>query len=118
MRQEKPGGHGERCVAVGTLDMTLWDAAGEIAQEPLYRHLGEKLGTTVTEPVVPVCAGGGYYFESNDLERLTDEVRTFLVLGYTRVKIKIGGRSLAEDCRRIEGCCLCCLEETTSPWMR
>lgn len=102
MRQEKPGGHGERCVAVGTLDMTLWDAAGKIAQEPLYRHLGEKLGITVTEPVVPVCAGGGYYFESNDLERLTDEVRTFLALGYTRVKIKIGGRSLAEDCRRIE----------------
>ncbi len=92
MRQEKPGGHGERCVAVGTLDMTLWDAAGKIAQELLYRHLGEKLGITVTEPVVPVCAGGGYYFESNDLERLTDEVRTFLALGYTRVKIKIGGR--------------------------
>jgi L-alanine-DL-glutamate epimerase-like enolase superfamily enzyme len=24
---EKPGGHGERCVAVGTLDMAIWDAA-------------------------------------------------------------------------------------------
>ncbi len=31
MRQEKPGGHGGRCVAVGTLDMALWDAAGKIA---------------------------------------------------------------------------------------
>ena len=117
MRQEKPGGHGERCVAVGTLDMTLWDAAGEIAQEPLYRHLGEKLGTTVTEPVVPVCAGGGYYFESNDLERLTDEVRTFLALGYTRVKIKIGDPS-PRTAGASGRCCLCCLEETTSPWMR
>jgi hypothetical protein len=26
MAGEKPGGHGERCVAVGTLDMALWDA--------------------------------------------------------------------------------------------
>jgi L-alanine-DL-glutamate epimerase-like enolase superfamily enzyme len=31
MTGEKPGGHGERCVAVGTLDMALWDAAAKIA---------------------------------------------------------------------------------------
>jgi hypothetical protein len=29
MRNEKPGGHGERSVAVGTLDMAIWDAANE-----------------------------------------------------------------------------------------
>ncbi len=27
MRNEKPGGHGERSVAVGTLDMAVWDTA-------------------------------------------------------------------------------------------
>jgi L-alanine-DL-glutamate epimerase-like enolase superfamily enzyme len=27
MTGEKSGGHGERCVAVGTLDMAIWDAA-------------------------------------------------------------------------------------------
>ena len=26
MVNEKPGGHGERSVAVGTLDMAIWDA--------------------------------------------------------------------------------------------
>ena len=31
MRGEKAGGHGERCVAVGTLDMAIWDAAAKIA---------------------------------------------------------------------------------------
>jgi L-alanine-DL-glutamate epimerase-like enolase superfamily enzyme len=31
MRGEKPGGHGERCVAVGTLDIALWDAAAKTA---------------------------------------------------------------------------------------
>ena len=38
MANEKPGGHGERCVAVGTLDMALWDASAKIAGVPLYRH--------------------------------------------------------------------------------
>src|SRR5262249_42057301 len=31
MQDEKPGGHGERCVAVGALDMSLWDAAAKEA---------------------------------------------------------------------------------------
>src|SRR6516164_9769076 len=43
MAGEKPGGHGERCVAVGTLDMALWDAAAKIAGAPLYRHLADRL---------------------------------------------------------------------------
>jgi len=31
MTNEKPGGHGERSVAVGTLDMAVWDAVAKIA---------------------------------------------------------------------------------------
>lgn len=41
MRGEKPGGHGERCVAVGTLDMAIWDAAAKIDGLPLYRWLAD-----------------------------------------------------------------------------
>jgi D(-)-tartrate dehydratase len=37
MRNEKPGGHGDRSVAVGTLDMAVWDAAAKIAGKPLFR---------------------------------------------------------------------------------
>ena len=44
MKGEKPGGHGERCVAVGTLDMALWDAAAKSAGLPLYAYLRERLG--------------------------------------------------------------------------
>ena len=29
MQNEKPGGHGERSVAVGTLDMAIWDAVAK-----------------------------------------------------------------------------------------
>ena len=34
MSNEKPGGHGERSVAVGTLDMAVWDAVAKIAGSP------------------------------------------------------------------------------------
>src|SRR5215467_220662 len=44
MRNEKPGGHGERSVAVGTIDMAVWDAVAKIAGKPLYRLLAERYG--------------------------------------------------------------------------
>jgi D(-)-tartrate dehydratase len=102
MKGEKPGGHGERCVAVGTLDMALWDAAAKIAEKPLYQFLSDWVGKGTARTPVPVYAGGGYYFPSNDIDRLTDEVRQFLDCGYTHIKIKIGGLSLREDLKRIE----------------
>src|SRR5271165_7400225 len=39
MANEKPGGHGERSVAVGTIDMAVWDAVAKIAGKPLFRLL-------------------------------------------------------------------------------
>ncbi|HEX5326310.1 MAG TPA: mandelate racemase, partial [Acetobacteraceae bacterium] len=41
MTNEKPGGHGDRSVAVGTIDMAVWDAAAKIAGKPLFRWLAE-----------------------------------------------------------------------------
>src|SRR5215472_605800 len=44
MMNEKPGGHGERSVAVGTIDMAVWDAVAKIAGKPLFRLLAEQYG--------------------------------------------------------------------------
>src|ERR671927_318431 len=44
MQNEKPGGHGERSVAVGTLDMAVWGALAKIAGKPLFRLLAEQHG--------------------------------------------------------------------------
>src|SRR6056297_873485 len=41
MANEKPGGHGERSVAVGVIDMAVWDAVAKIAGVPLWRHLAD-----------------------------------------------------------------------------
>jgi L-alanine-DL-glutamate epimerase-like enolase superfamily enzyme len=76
MAGEKPGGHGERCVAVGTLDMAIWDAAAKIAGLPMHRFLADRLGRNAASPSrVRVYAGGGYLYPENDIARLADEMR-------------------------------------------
>ncbi|ANT63590.1 mandelate racemase (plasmid) [Salipiger sp. CCB-MM3] len=101
MQNEKPGGHGERSVAVGTIDMAVWDAIAKIAQKPLFRLLAERKGVEAN-PRVFVYAAGGYYYPGKDDSALRKEMRGYLDRGYTVVKMKIGGASLAEDQRRIE----------------
>jgi len=59
MAGEKPGGHGERCVAVGCLDMALWDLAGKLADEPVHHQIARRLHR-VPRRELPVYAAGGY----------------------------------------------------------
>lgn len=101
MTNEKPGGHGERSVAVGTIDMAVWDAVAKIADKPLFRLLAER-GGREANPRVFVYAAGGYYYPGKDDDALRAEMRSYIDRGYTVVKMKIGGESLATDCRRIE----------------
>ncbi len=102
MAGEKPGGHGERCVAVGALDMALWDASAKAAGLPLHRHLAEILPQARPQPDVAVYAAGGYRYPADDLRRLEHEARTLVDLGHGMLKIKVGAASLSEDVRRIE----------------
>ncbi|MEI9983088.1 MAG: mandelate racemase/muconate lactonizing enzyme family protein [Aliidongia sp.] len=101
MANEKPGGHGERSVAVGTLDMAVWDATAKIAGQPLFRLLAERKGREA-DPRVFVYAAGGYYYPGKDLSALRSEMRRYLDRGYSVVKMKIGGAPLDEDRARIE----------------
>ena len=102
MRNEKPGGHGERSVAVGVVDMALHDLAAKIAGVPLYRWISDHYGDGQPDESVFVYAAGGYYAPGKTHRDLQDEMKGFLDAGYTVVKMKIGGADLAEDLRRIE----------------
>jgi D(-)-tartrate dehydratase len=103
MANEKPGGHGERSVAVGTIDMAVWDAVAKIERKPLHRLLAERYGHGQgADPRVFVYAAGGYYWPGQGIDGLTREMQSYLDRGYSVVKKKIGGASLAEDCQRIE----------------
>src|SRR5256714_693196 len=102
MRNEKPGGHGERSVAVGVLDMAVWDAVAKIAGLPLFRLLGDRFRGGLFNDKVFVCAAGGFYYPEKNLSPLQNEMQGYLNLGYSVVKMKIGGAPLSEDLRRIE----------------
>ena len=102
MKNEKPGGHGERSVAVGTIDMAVWDAIAKIAGKPLYRLLADRYGNGHCDSKVWIYAGGGYYYPGKDLTTLKKEMQGYRDLGYQVVKMKIGGAPLDEDIRRIE----------------
>jgi len=102
MRNEKPGGHGERSVAVGVLDMAVWDVVAKIAGLPLFRLLADRYRGGLFDDRVFVYAAGGYYYPDKDLSALQNEMQGYLNLGYSTVKMKIGGAPLSEDLRRIE----------------
>jgi len=102
MTNEKPGGHGERSVAVGTIDMAVWDAVAKIEGKPLFQLLAERYGKGTPNPHVFVYAAGGYYYPGKGIEQLQREMTSYLERGYSVVKMKIGGTSLADDCERIE----------------
>jgi D(-)-tartrate dehydratase len=102
MVNEKPGGHGERSVAVGVVDMAVWDAVAKIAGVPLYKLLADSYGDGTHDTDVFVYAAGGYYYPGKDDSQLQDEMRRYRAMGYEVVKMKIGGAPLDEDLRRIE----------------
>jgi L-alanine-DL-glutamate epimerase-like enolase superfamily enzyme len=102
MANEKPGGHGERSVAIGVLDMAVWDAVAKVEGKPLYRLLAERYNEGECDDKVFVYAAGGYYYPGKDVKALQDEMRKYLDLGYSVVKMKIGGESLGDDLKRID----------------
>jgi L-alanine-DL-glutamate epimerase-like enolase superfamily enzyme len=102
MRNEKPGGHGERSVAVGVLDMALWDAVSKAEGVPLWRLLADRYNKGQADKTAWVYAAGGYYYPDKDVGALQDEMKRYLDLGYSTVKMKIGGVPLADDVKRIE----------------
>ena len=102
MANEKPGGHGERSVAVGVLDMALWDALAKAKRVPLWKLLADRYNGGAHDDKAWVYAAGGYYYPGKDLEALQDEMKGYLELGYSCVKMKVGGVPLGEDIKRIE----------------
>jgi len=101
MRNEKPGGHGERSAAVGAIDMALWDIAAKVEGKPLFEVLSERYARLPPQLDIPVYAAGGYYHQ-DPIAHLQQEVQGYLEQGFLDVKIKIGGAPMLDDLTRIE----------------
>lgn len=102
LQREKAGGHSERSIAIGTIEVAVWDAIAKIAGLPLYRLLAERYGNGMPARRVFCYVGGGWYWPGQSIVDLQDEMRRHLDAGYTMVKMKVGGLPLAEDLRRLE----------------
>jgi L-alanine-DL-glutamate epimerase-like enolase superfamily enzyme len=101
-RREKIGGDAERSIAIGTIEVAVWDAVAKIAGVPLHRLLADRYsGGRVPEKVF-CYVGGGWYRPGQIVADLQDEMRCHLDAGYTMVKMKVGGLPVDDDCRRIE----------------
>jgi len=102
MQREKPGGHTERSVAVGTIELAIWDAVAKIEDLPLHVVLANQFSGGKVGKEIPCYVGGGWYAPNKGIPELLDEIRTRLDQGYTTMKIKVGGASVAEDIARLE----------------
>jgi L-alanine-DL-glutamate epimerase-like enolase superfamily enzyme len=102
MRREKAGGHSERSIAIGTIEVAIWDAVAKIADKPLRVVLAEQFNGGKIPDKVFCYVGGGWYWPGQTIKDLQQEMRRHLGAGYTMVKMKVGGLPLDEDIRRLE----------------
>ena len=61
MRREKAGGHSERSIAIGTIEVALWDAVAKIADKPLHAVLSARYHDGKIKDKCFVYVGGGWY---------------------------------------------------------
>jgi L-alanine-DL-glutamate epimerase-like enolase superfamily enzyme len=91
------GGKPQMMAAIAGIDIALWDLKAQSAGLPLYKLLGG------LRPSVPTYASGGYYGPDGEacVDGLVDEMSGYAELGYTAVKLKVGGLSIKDDVARV-----------------
>jgi L-alanine-DL-glutamate epimerase-like enolase superfamily enzyme len=102
MQREKSGGHSERSIPIGTIEVAVWDAVAKIEDKPLHRVLADRYSSGKCPDKVFCYVGGGWYVPGGTIDDLLDEMRRHLDSGYTMLKMKVGGMSLVDDMRRVE----------------
>jgi L-alanine-DL-glutamate epimerase-like enolase superfamily enzyme len=102
MQREKPGGHTERSIAIGTIEVACWDAVAKIAGLPLHAFIAKKHNKNKILQKIPCYVGGGWYEPGKGVPELLDEIRGKFDQGYRTMKIKVGGMSIPEDVARVE----------------
>jgi len=102
MQREKPGGHTERSVAIGTIEVAIWDLVAKIEQQPLYVVLAKEFNQGNIPTQVTCYVGGGWYAPGKGIPELQAEIKKRMDEGYKTMKVKVGGAPLAEDLKRLD----------------
>ena len=90
------GQKGVTISALSAIDIALWDIAGKAFDLPVSTLLGGRVRDTVA-----VYATGLYYTAGEFPDRLLDEARGYVDMGFKGMKTKVGGLTLDEDARRV-----------------
>ncbi len=101
MRNEKSGGHSERSIGIGTIEVAVWDAVAKIARKPLHVVLAERYNAGKIADKVFCYVGAGWYAPGKTTRDLLDEMHGHLDAGYTMLKMKVGGMALGDDLARV-----------------
>ncbi|MDB5955508.1 enolase C-terminal domain-like protein [Ramlibacter sp.] len=102
LRNEKPGGHGDRAGAAAAIEHAIWDLNAKLADEPACATIARAFGRQPVATPVEVYTGGGYYYAPGTGRTLRDEFLAYREMGFESFKMKIGGAPLAEDMKRVE----------------
>ena len=102
MENEKPGGHGDRAGAMAAIELAVWDLNAKLLDEPAWSWISKCHATEIDQPTISTYAAGGYYYDTDSLGKLRDELQSYLDLGFDALKVKIGGASLEVDLERID----------------
>lgn len=81
--------------AISCVDIGLWDLAGKVTGQPLWRLLGG------FREAVPAYASGGYYRDGDPLAYIEQELGRYVDLGFGDFKIKVGGAPFEVDVDRV-----------------
>ena len=83
--------------AISAVDIALWDIAGKATG----LSVSDLLGGRVRDKVA-VYATGLYYTEREFPDRLLEEARKYVELGFSGMKTKVGGLPLNQDVKRVQ----------------
>lgn len=78
--------------AMSAIDVALWDLKGKILQQPVHLLLGGKK----RDYIIPYATGLYFTKCDNLCEKLIDEAKEYVKLGYKAMKMKVG-LSIEED---------------------
>src|SRR5207244_4959688 len=81
MQREKSGGHSERSIGIGTIEVAVWDAVAKLAGLPLHRLIAERYNGGKVADRMFCYVGGGWYLPGQTTQDLQHEMRRHLDAG-------------------------------------
>ena len=92
MADEKPGGHGDRAVALAALDVAMWDLAGKLAERPLRSIFAERANNGAADRCVAVYPAAAITRPARGLRRCATKYAAISTRDTARSRSRLAAR--------------------------